>query len=292
MFCGECGSAVAPAPRGAAPVAAALAEPTASGRPDSAAVAAPAPAHVVRDDTPQCGQCGATMGLADIFCAECGFVAKSVADAYLTETRSIGIRTAPVVVMAEPAPTRVPEPDTAQGARGEAARVEHAAVEGAPVDAVDAGGPAVGADAVGPAVGADAAGADAAGAGPRSSILDTEATRLVTRGPVGARFVLQFSTGEQAVVTGTGLLGRNPGVQPGEHFDHVVSIRDPGRSVSKTHLEFGQDAGEFWVLDRFSGNGSVIRQPDHAAARCEPGRRYRIARGTRVDIGEQFFVVS
>ena len=26
--------------------------------------------------------------------------------------------------------------------------------------------------------------------------------------------------------------------------------------------------------------------------RCEPGKRYRIVRGTRVDIGEQFFVVS
>jgi hypothetical protein len=72
----------------------------------------------------------------------------------------------------------------------------------------------------------------------------------------------------------------------------LVPIFDAGKSVSKTHLEFGQEAGRFWVSDRYSTNGSVIRQPDAEPRRCDAGRRYFIARGTRVDIGEQFFVVS
>ena len=63
-------------------------------------------------------------------------------------------------------------------------------------------------------------------------------------------------------------------------------------SVSKSHLEFGQQDGEFWVSDRFSGNGTIIRRPGEAALRCEPGRRYRVPRGTRVDIADQFFVLS
>jgi hypothetical protein len=121
---------------------------------------------------------------------------------------------------------------------------------------------------------------------------DIDATRIVAPGARGDRFVLQFSTGESVTVTGAGLLGRNPMPEPGEFFDAMVTISDPGKSVSKTHLEFGQEGGAFWVSDRYSGNGTVVREPERPARRCEPGKRYRIVRGTRVDIGEQFFVVS
>ena len=118
---------------------------------------------------------------------------------------------------------------------------------------------------------------------------DIDATRIVAPGARGDRFVLQFSTGESVTVTGAGLLGRNPIPEPGEFFDAMVTISDPGKSVSKTHLEFGQEGGAFWVSDRYSGNGTVVREPERPARRCEPGKRYRIVRGTRVDIGEQFF---
>jgi predicted component of type VI protein secretion system len=69
-------------------------------------------------------------------------------------------------------------------------------------------------------------------------------------------------------------------------------VVDATRSVSKTHLEFGQEAGAFWLRDRFSGNGSVLRAPESPPFRCEAGKRYRVSRGSRIDIGEQFFVVS
>jgi len=119
-----------------------------------------------------------------------------------------------------------------------------------------------------------------------------ESTRIVPRGTGGARFVLQFSTGESYTVLGSGLAGRNPRPEPGEYVDHLVTIVDPGRSVSKTHFEFGQEGGVFWFSDRHSGNGSVIREPGAPARPCIPGHRYPIVRGTRVDIGEQFVVVS
>ena len=120
---------------------------------------------------------------------------------------------------------------------------------------------------------------------------DLEATRIV-RNRQGERFVLQFSTGENSTVFGSGLIGRNPVMQPGEYVDQLVTIVDSGKSVSKTHLEFGQTAGVFWIIDRFSANGTVVRQPDVRPQRVDPGKRQTIARGTRVDIGEQFFVVS
>ncbi|MEO7121618.1 MAG: zinc ribbon domain-containing protein [Lacisediminihabitans sp.] len=119
-----------------------------------------------------------------------------------------------------------------------------------------------------------------------------KATPIVAPRSAGARFVLQFSTGESFTVYGSGLVGRNPRPEPAEYFDHVVRVLDPSRSVSKTHLEFGQEAGAFWIKDRFSGNGSIIREPEGDRVRCEPDRRYRVVRGTRVDIGEQFFVIS
>jgi len=105
-------------------------------------------------------------------------------------------------------------------------------------------------------------------------------------------FVLSFSTGEVARVTGGGLLGRRPIAQPGESVPQVVQISDPGRSVSKTHLEFGLEAGELWICDRYSGNGTVIYPPGARPRRCEPGRRYRVVRGARVEIGDQYFDVS
>jgi FHA domain len=121
---------------------------------------------------------------------------------------------------------------------------------------------------------------------------ELEQTLIVPRRDTGERFILQFSTGESVTVFGSGLLGRNPTPQPGEYFDQLVTISDPGKSVSKTHLEFGQEAGSFWVSDRYSGNGSVVREPESSPKRLTAGKRYRIVRGSRVDIGEQFFVVS
>ncbi|QAY75059.1 FHA domain-containing protein [Agromyces protaetiae] len=94
------------------------------------------------------------------------------------------------------------------------------------------------------------------------------------------------------MVFGSGLVGRNPVAQPGEHFDHLVQIADRTLSVSKTHLEFGEHDGILWVADRFSGNGTIVRRPDDGALRCEPGRRYLVPRGSRVELASQFFEVG
>nr|WP_186377152.1 FHA domain-containing protein [Curtobacterium pusillum] len=121
---------------------------------------------------------------------------------------------------------------------------------------------------------------------------DVDETRIVSKTPTRAPFVLHFSTGERFGVHGTGLVGRLPRPQPGERFDDLLTVHDPGKSVSKTHLELGRDGDDLWVSDRFSGNGTVVRHIDGSIRRCEPGRRYRVERGARVDIGEQFFLVQ
>ena len=122
--------------------------------------------------------------------------------------------------------------------------------------------------------------------------LPRDGAAVAAAASAGERFVLQFSTGESYTVIGSGLAGRNPRPEPGEVVDHLVTIVDPGRSVSKTHLEFGQSDGMFWVSDRHSGNGTVIREPGAEPRTCVPGRRYPIVRGTQVDLGDQHLLLS
>jgi hypothetical protein len=105
-------------------------------------------------------------------------------------------------------------------------------------------------------------------------------------------FALTASTGEEFSITGSGLLGRRPIAQPGESVDQFVAIADTGRSVSKTHLEFGIEAGELWICDRYSANGTVIVPPGGEPRMCEPGRRYRVAPGSRIEIGDQYLDVT
>lgn len=107
-----------------------------------------------------------------------------------------------------------------------------------------------------------------------------------------ATFVLQFSTGESVTVSGTGLIGRTPAVEPGEYVDLRIPVFDPTRSMSKTHLEYGQEDGWFWVIDRWSANGTIVHNPGQPPKRCEPGKRLRVERGARVEIGDQFFTVA
>jgi pSer/pThr/pTyr-binding forkhead associated (FHA) protein len=106
------------------------------------------------------------------------------------------------------------------------------------------------------------------------------------------RYTLSVSTGDVVEVSGSGLVGRRPITQPGEHVDQLVVVSDPTRSVSKTHLEFGLEGDELWICDRYSGNGTIAHPLGGVPRQCEAGRRYRVTRGTRVEIGDQWFDVS
>ena len=256
MFCGECGRAIAPstAPlRAKAPSSSQLARP----RPDTSQ----APAASPTGSAGNCQQCSAPLSADDIFCGECGFVVISATGSFARQSATgvvvLPQRAVQVEVETEPAsePEAQPEPEAEPepGAQSKPEAQSEPAVKSEP------------------------------------QVLLPHAD---ARQPIGERFVLQFSTGESFTVTGSGLIGRNPRAEPGEYFDQIVRIIDPSRSVSKTHLEFGQEDGGFWVKDRFSGNGTVVRAPESSPQRCHPDRRYRLVRGSRVDMGEQFFVLS
>ena len=227
----------------------------------------------------KCEQCDAPLAQSEIFCSECGYVSRSASRPTLRSPSSI---------------SPWPEPDSLISPTVEASTTEvgHSASGEPAATAVAA--PSAGASAVvSPSTVAPVFYSQQVINPAAEEFDDIEATRIVPcRDTDGQRYVLQFSTGESVTVFGTGLVGRNPRAEPGEVFDTTVGVIDPTRSVSKTHLEFGQTGGRFWVNDRFSGNGSIVREPDAAPTRCTPGRRQLVARGSRIDIGDQFFVVS
>ena len=258
MFCGECGRSVA----------ARTVTPPVDGRPETPVAAQidrepiSALSPVRQDEAelePVSDPVLAAPATTGTRCSACGTPAQND-DLYCAEC---GHRVAndtriiePVVVEPRPAPPRPADPVSVVAATPAEAR------DGAPAS-----------DGIG------------------SNIDDLESTRLVPRAAEGERFVLQFSTGESYTVFGSGLAGRNPPHEPDEVIDHLVTIVDSGRSVSKTHLEFGQVDGVLWVSDRHSGNGSVIREPGAEPRACVPGRRYPVTRGTRIDLGEQYVLV-
>ena len=229
-----------------------------------------------------CTQCGQRFEESDIFCPECGFV----------RARPVSAPGPNDTVAYDPFPWGLPRSTERASAHVHVptAHPESVSVTEASEPAHPRSVTAIPADR-GPAAPLESTHPETA-SGSEFDFVDVEKTRILSRSARGERFVLQFSTGESVTVFGTGMVGRHPVSEPGEFFDTFVTIVDPGKSVSKTHLEFGQDGGHFWVTDRFSGNGTVAREPDSQPIRCDPGKRYRIVRGTRVNIGEQFFIVS
>ena len=105
-------------------------------------------------------------------------------------------------------------------------------------------------------------------------------------------FTITLATGESVDITQSALLGRMPQPGEGEEVEHLIVVTDPGRSVSKTHLEFGVEGTELWISDRNSGNGSIIREPGVVPRRAQPGTRYTVVRGTRVDIGDLHLTIT
>lgn len=262
-----------------------------------------------------CQHCGADLPPIAMFCGECGRSVTAAAIAPAVVERPVPPVTAQLDPVTEPEPEPEsepePEPEPEQPARAATvSAVPDSAVPDSAVPDSAANDTAAACDACGTAALADdlfcaECGQPLGGEtrvidplpaplplDPPTIEVDTESTRLVPRQPAGTPFVLQFSTGESYTVLGSGLAGRNPRPEPREYVDHLVTIVDPGRSVSKTHLEFGQVDGVFWVCDRHSGNGSVVREPGREPRQCEPGRRYPVVRGTRIDLGEQHVIVT
>lgn len=102
--------------------------------------------------------------------------------------------------------------------------------------------------------------------------------------PLDPRAVaLELSDGRTVTVDGTVLVGRNP---VGTGAEQLVRVVDPGRSVSKTHLQLGVDDLGLWVADRGSTNGTLVTLTDGQQIVCGAEQRVRVPLGSTVSFGD------
>ena len=126
---------------------------------------------------------------------------------------------------------------------------------------------------------------------------DFGATRLSGGRPVagpGAAgdILLSFSDGRSIALRGPVLVGRNPAAYEDETVQQLLSVEDPGKSVSKTHLAVWSDNGRVWVQDRKSTNGTRVVRADGASSPAPAGEPIEVDAGDVVHFGDHFFSIG
>jgi uncharacterized RDD family membrane protein YckC len=104
-------------------------------------------------------------------------------------------------------------------------------------------------------------------------------------------FHLVFEDGSTVPVPAFGLVGRLPEAGAGQRADVLLTLEDPQRLLSKTHLAFGADADGVWVADQGSSNGTVVVAPSGVESAIEAGARTALEPGTVVRVGGRMFQV-
>ncbi|WP_022883298.1 RDD family protein [Glaciibacter superstes] len=104
--------------------------------------------------------------------------------------------------------------------------------------------------------------------------------------------VLVFDDDSRVNVAGRGLLGRNPEPQPGEEAHRLLPVSDDSWQISKTHAEFGIDARGFWISDRASSNGTIVRTPDGRTRELAAREPAYLEWGAIVEIGGRTFTIA
>ena len=123
--------------------------------------------------------------------------------------------------------------------------------------------------------------AQVAGPGPAPS--SEEADRTVARGSGAARLLLD--TGQQVVLGGTVLLGRDPVAVP--PWTGAVLVPVPDYSVSKTHVALRLEGTRVLVHDLGSTNGTVVVSPGGSATVAVPGDVLEAPAGSSVRFGDR-----
>ncbi|HEX6757018.1 MAG TPA: RDD family protein [Propionibacteriaceae bacterium] len=112
----------------------------------------------------------------------------------------------------------------------------------------------------------------------------------------GSSFVQDWSIllddGRRITLEGLVLLGRNPQPKAGEEDAQLIKIADETRTVSKSHLAVGVDAGGVYVVDRGSTNGSTVSTTNGMSSRCRAGEMVRVGDGAIVSFGDHWLEIT
>jgi uncharacterized RDD family membrane protein YckC len=117
-------------------------------------------------------------------------------------------------------------------------------------------------------------------------------TSVAERSPYLQEWSILLDDGRRIALDGLILLGRNPQPQAGEEDAQLIKIADETRTVSKSHLAVGLDAGGVYVIDRGSTNGSTVSTTNGMSTRCKAGEMVRVGEGAIVSIGDHWLEIT
>jgi uncharacterized RDD family membrane protein YckC len=117
-------------------------------------------------------------------------------------------------------------------------------------------------------------------------------TAVAPSSPYVQDWSILLDDGRRIALEGLVLLGRNPQPKPGEEDAQLIKIADESRTVSKSHLAVGVDAGGVYVVDRGSTNGSTVSTTNGMSARCRAGEMVRVGDGAIVSIGDHWIEIT
>ncbi len=98
---------------------------------------------------------------------------------------------------------------------------------------------------------------------------------------------LVLSTGPRIEMDRPVLLGRAPeaGRFAGSEVPRLVSVANPERDISATHVEVRPAGGHVVVTDMNSTNGTVLHLPDQPPVRLQPGSGVPVGAGAVIELG-------
>jgi len=117
-------------------------------------------------------------------------------------------------------------------------------------------------------------------------------TAMASRSPYVQDWSILLDDGRRIALDGLVLLGRNPQPKAGEEDAQLIKIADETRTVSKSHLAVGIDAGGVYVVDRGSTNGSTVSTTNGMSARCKAGEMVRVGEGAIISIGDHWLEIT
>jgi uncharacterized RDD family membrane protein YckC len=120
----------------------------------------------------------------------------------------------------------------------------------------------------------------------------SDQTAVASRSPYVQEWSILLDDGRRIALDGLVLLGRNPQPKAGEEDAQLIKIADETRTVSKSHLAVGVDAGGVYVVDRGSTNGSTVSTTNGMSARCKAGEMVRVGEGAIVSIGDHWLEIT
>lgn len=115
---------------------------------------------------------------------------------------------------------------------------------------------------------------------------DLDATIVSERRRPRSPWRLELPEGQSVPIDSIVLIGRDVRARVKWPAAQLLSLDDPGKSVSKTHAVLEVESGQLWITDLKSTNGVVVTTPDGEESDGDDGERVLVLPGSTITLGK------